>query len=580
MRKITGGTPLAALALLAAAACGGGDNRPGGQSAAVDTAGPPVDGGTAVLAELADISHPHPLIAESALDGDLGGDVMFPSLSRSAWANGRITYMNGTQNPAALARGWEFLPPDSTALRYHIAAGRKWSDGKPVTAHDVVYTYQLLKDSSVASPQQDYAQNMDSVVANDDSTVTFYFKRRYPDMLFHSGLGIIPAHVFEGSDPAQIRTHPAFVDPAHNLVVAGPYRIAEWVKNDHVTLVPNSYFPVKPHLDRIVIRIIPEATTRLTELLTGNLDFMRPIPFDQLERARAQAPGVRFEREAGRFYDYIGYNPTGFAPFADPEVRRALGMAIDVPALMQALQIEPYAHQAGGPYSPIFTDLWDPKTMAPPPFDTAGARRILAAKGWTDHDGDGVLDKGGQPFRFTLAINSGNSRRADVAQIVQQAWKRMGVDAQIQQIETNQFNTALREKRFQAAVAGWSVGLSPDLTTLWGKESPFNFVSYDDPQTFALFRQAQAEPTEERAAPIWRQAAARISQAQPYTFLYYWDQLDGVSQRLRGIKIDTYGAYQNTWEWWMPKAAQGRTPAASPAPAPANTTQAAGQKKP
>jgi peptide/nickel transport system substrate-binding protein len=550
---------LAVAALLPLAAACSGDGGQNGGSAAADTAGTPETGGTAVLAELADINRPMPLVAETQLDGDVGGDVMFLSLTRGVWRDGRLAYVTSNENPAALARSFEYLAPDSTALRYHLDPGRKWSDGKPIMAADVVFTYQLLKDTTVSSPQQDYANHMDSVVAQDDSTVTFYFDRRYPDMLFHSGLGITPKHVFEGTPPAQIRTHPAFIDPARNMVVSGPFKIGEWVKGDHVTLVPNPNFPVKPRLDRIVIRVIPEATTRLTELVTGNIDFMRPIPFDQAAHVRQTAPTVRFESEAGRFYDYISYNPKSFAAFADPEIRRALGMAIDVKGMIGALQMDNHATPAGGPYSPIFKDLYDPATMPPLPYDTAAAKRILESKGWVDRDGDGVREKNGQPFRFTLETNAGNTRRADVSQIVQQAWKRVGVDARIQMSETNTFFDRLRKKTFQAAVSGWAVGLSADLTTVWGKDSPFNFVSYDDPQVDALFAQAQAEPTAERADAVWRQAAARMAAAQPYTFLYFNDQLDGVNNRLRGIRIDTYGAYQNTWEWWIPKRLQRAT---------------------
>ncbi len=563
---------LAALLPLAAwGGDGGGGSRPG-DGAAADTGGTPETGGTAVLAELADINRPMPLTAESSLDGDLGGDVMFLSLSRGRWENGKLLYQNATQNPAALARGWEFVGPDSSALRYHLASGRKWSDGRPITARDVVFTYRLLKDTTVAAPQQDYTNHIDSVVANDDSTVTFHFDRRYPEMLFHSGLGISPAHVFEGITPAQIRTHPAFIDPARNLVVSGPFRIGAWQKGSSVTLVPNPHFPVKPRLDRIVVRVIPEATTRLTELVTGRVDFMRPLPFDQVPEVR-RAPAVRIEREAKRFYDFIGYNPRAFAPFADPEIRRALGMALDVKGLMGALQIGDYAVQASGPYSPIFTELYDPRTMPPLPYDTAAAIRILESKGWRDTDGDGVRDRGGQPFRFTLETNSANSRRVDLMQVVQQQWKLVGVDARLQTSETNTFFDRLNKKQFQAAAAGWSVGLSPDLSILWGAGSTFNYVSYTDPQTTALFEQALAQPTAELANPLWRQAAARIVQAQPYTFLYFMDQLTGVNNRLRGIRIDTYGAYQNTWEWWIPKSQQRGGEGAAPAAPPADTAK-------
>jgi peptide/nickel transport system substrate-binding protein len=229
------------------------------------------------------------------------------------------------------------------------------------------------------------------------------------------------------------------------------------------------------------------------------------------------------------------------------------------------------ATPASGPYSPIFTDLYDPRTMPALPFDTAAAVRVLESKGWKDSDGDGVRDRNGQPFRFTVEVPVGNTRRIDAAQIVQQQWKRIGVDARIQQVEFNTLTDRLRRKTFQATLANWGVGLSPDLTTLWGEGSPHNFVSYADPQTTALFAQALEQPTAETANPVWRQAAARIAQAQPYTFLYYFDQLDGVNNRLRGMRIDTYGAYQNTWEWWIPRAQQRAVQSAPPAAAPADT---------
>jgi peptide/nickel transport system substrate-binding protein len=252
-------------------------------------------------------------------------------------------------------------------------------------------------------------------------------------------------------------------------------------------------------------------------------------------------------------------------------------MAVDVKGLIGALQMQGHAVPAGGPYAPIFTDLYDPKTMPPLPYDTAGARRLLEQKGWVDRNGDGIREKDGKPLSFTLLINAGNVRRSDVAQIVQQAWKQLGVDARIQSVEFNTFSDRQRKKQFDAVVGGWSIGLSPDLTTLWALASPFNFVSYDDPRTEALFKQAQEAPTAAQSNALWREAAARIAQAQPYTFLYFMDQLDGVN-RLQGMKVDTYGAYQNTWEWWIPKRLQNTGAGSAGArarPAPADTTHKA-----
>ncbi len=112
--------------------------------------------------------------------------------------------------------------------------------------------------------------------------------------------------------------------------------------------------------------------------------------------------------------------------------------------------------------------------------------------------------------------------------------------------------TGLMERQYQAALGGWVTGLTPDLTQAWAGESPYNIVGYQHPELDALFRQATAQPTHEAAAPYWRRAAAHLAEAQPYTWLYFFDSVNGVSDRVRGARVNSYGPYQNTWEWWVP----------------------------
>jgi peptide/nickel transport system substrate-binding protein len=543
-------------------ACGDREKE-GAQGAGAAGNGEAEQGGTAILAELADINKPMPLLAETVLDGELGGDVFFLGLTRGVWRDGRLEHLTAEESPLALARSYAYTGADSAALRYHMRSGLRWSDGKPITAHDVVWTYQLLADPAVASPQQQYTEHLDSVRAENDSTVVFYFDRRYPEMLVHSGLGIAPKHLFEGRAPRDIRSHPALVDPSGGrLVVSGPFKIGAWAKGSQVTLVPNEHSPVKPNLDQVVIRVIPEGTTRLVELQTGRVDFAFPVPHDQVPRLRAQAPNVRFGEMENRQYDFVAYNPKGPEAFRDREVREALGLAIDVQGIIRALQMQDFATPIGGPYSPALRDVYDPQRMAPLPYDTARARRILESKGWRDTNGDGVLDRNGKPFRFTLLTNSGNPRRRETAEMIQAQWRRIGVDANIQMMELNTFFDRLQKKDFEAALSGWIIGLSPDIAPLWARESPNNFVSYDNPRTFSLFEQALSQPTEEQAARYWKEAGAQIAADRPYTFLFSFDQLVGLRDRLKGVRVNTYGAYQNMGEWWIPQSQQRQQPAA------------------
>jgi len=553
---------LVALGGLVAAGCGGdrgaGEGMAKGRSDGGET---PVAGGTAIVAQISDIDKPLSIIYEGNVDGDVS-DIMYMALLRGSWKDGKAVYLTSHDSPMSLAWHWEYAGPDSASIRYRMRSGLRWSDGEPITARDVVWTYDMIRSPRVASPRQDFVQQLDSVVAENDSTVVFHFARQYPEMLFHSGLPIAPRHAYEGTPPEQIRSHPRLLRPdSGNLVVSGPYMIGSWRRGQQVTLVRNPHFPVREHLDQIVLRVIPESATRTIELQTGRVDIARPIAADQVPQIRAQAPNVRFEAEEKRNYDYIAYNPRALDAFADPEIRRALGMAIDVEAMIRALQMEEIAVPAGGPYSPILTQVYDPKRTPPLAYDPEQAMRILESKGWRDTDGDGIREKNGRPFRFTLLTNSGNQRRADIQQIVQQYWKRIGVDVRLQQMEFNSFQSRIFDKNFEAALGNWSVGLSPDLTALWAKGTTYNYVSYDNPRVFELFRQALEQPTEEEAAPYWMAAADLISKDQPYTFLFYFDQLSGVSDRIRGMKVDTYSAFQNVWEWWIPQDRQGASSA-------------------
>ncbi|HEX8242787.1 MAG TPA: ABC transporter substrate-binding protein, partial [Longimicrobium sp.] len=311
MRRQRGGTGLTlagALALAVLAAGCGRDRAPSGQAASDTTkgaGGTPERGGTAVLVEAADMEKPMPLVWQTSLDSDFM-DVMYMALTRAVWRDGRLQYLTSNDNPMAAAYHWEYTGPDSTAIRFRLRSGLKWSDGQPLTAADVVYTYQMMANPAVASPRQGDVEQIDSVTAENDSTVVIHYKRRYADIMFSTAANIVPRHVYQDAAPGSIRTHPALNDPVNRLVVSGAFKVGAWRRGESITLVPNPYFPVRPLLDQIVIRVIGEPTTRLVELRNGTADLVRGISFDMVPQIRAGDPQhhVRIEREQGRFWEY------------------------------------------------------------------------------------------------------------------------------------------------------------------------------------------------------------------------------------------------------------------------------------
>jgi peptide/nickel transport system substrate-binding protein len=514
-----------------------------------DSRGGPAAGGQVVLAEQADLDRPHPLVSESVLDAQLNTMLYRPLLAPS-WEDGELIFSTADENPLALARSYEFFGPDSASLRYHLRSDVRWSDGLPVTAHDAVWTLKTRGIPEVASPRFDYNREITEVVAEDDSTLVIHFTRRYPAIFYHTAGEIAPRHVYEGHDVSQLRSHPALTNPVQSLVTNGPFRLAQWRQGQEVVLERSPDFEPQPHLERIVIRIIPEETTRIIELQTGNVD-MTQLPHHIVPELR-ELGGIRIEAVDQRAYEYIAWNSRAHAFLADPEVRRALGLAIDVPALIEALEMEDFAVPAGGPYPQIFRLLYDEESQAPLPYDPAEASRILAEKGWAPGP-DGILRKDGERFSFEVLTNAENRRRVDVAQILQAQWRRIGIEAELQTMEFNTVTARSRERDFEARIGGWNVGLSPSfISELWGDPSQqYNDTSYDNPELRRLFDLAIAQPTDQAAAPYWSEAAGIIVRDQPYTFLYYYDLPYGIRDRLRGTLVNTLGQYQRPWEWYI-----------------------------
>jgi peptide/nickel transport system substrate-binding protein len=490
-----------------------------------------------------------PPVEASALDAEVN-EMLYLGLNSARWVDGALEY---SADELCLSEGWEF-DPDSTTLTYRLRSDATWSDGHPIDADDVVFTFELIRRPEISSLYIDFWEHLDSVVAVGPHRVAFHFSRRYPRMLFHTGIGIAPAHVFEdaATDQATLTNHPSLLEPGGgNLVVSGPFTVAEWRRGDRLILAPNpAATTARPELAEVVFRVIPEETTRRVELENGTLDVAHPISVQHAEAIRAD-PRFRIETVDERFYDYIAWNPDHFAAFGDPDVRRALSLAIDRRAILEGLGIDEYAQPAAGPYPPIFRRLRDPATE-PDPHLPDSARSILASEGWRDTDGDGVLERRGQPFRFTLLTDAANDRRTAAAEILQSQLGRVGV---AMELRTAEFGTVLDQvfggREFEAVLLGWQVALEPDYLVghFWPPDHQFNITGYASAELDTLIALARDAATDEQAAPHWRSAARVISGDRPYAFLWFFDDLVAVNQRVENTRIDTYGVYQNLHRW-------------------------------
>ena len=448
-----------------------------------------------------------------------------------------------------LASSYEWSE-DHLALTLHLRPDVVWSDGAPVTAEDVRWTWQAQIDPVLA---WEYAQVKESIVDMeivDSHTIKVLFKQATASLLTDLNEGVIlPRHAWSRLPLAEWNEQAGWFQ--ENLVVNGPFTLESWSPQSEIVLQRNESFykPGQPYLDRVVFRIVPEKSNRILQLLAGDLDLVEQIPPADAARISADE-NLDLLEFWHRQYDFIAWN-LGNPLFADADVRRALTMAIDRQSIIGALLFG----NARVATSPIISTVWahDPG-LEPWPYDPAEARALLAGRGWGDADGDGVLDRNGRPFRFELSTNTDSRIRVDAAVMIQEQLRRVGIDAQVRRMEFNTLVDKNLEHDFDATLGAWGIDTSLDLTYAFHTDSidnGYNFGGYSNPEVDRLIDDFRRQTDPEIMGTILRRIEAILHQDQPYTFLWEPKRLTGVNRRLANVQVNPLSSFFHLEEWWL-----------------------------
>ncbi|MBN2183921.1 MAG: peptide-binding protein [Candidatus Krumholzibacteriota bacterium] len=445
-----------------------------------------------------------------------------------------------------LARSWEFSE-DRKDLTFHLRDDVLWSDGVKVTANDVKATFNIQIDPDVLWSGRHLKKYIDSVSVVDDYTVVYHFNHVYPYQVMDVNDGpILPAHFIEKFERSEIRSVPIEEFPTD-----GPFRIGEWEKGQSLTLVPNeNYFESgKPYLSKVIFKIIPDQMTLITQLRAGEIDCMETAPPAEVDMLRKNHPELRIYEFDGRGYVYLGWNGSR-TPFDNVRVRRALSHAINRKMIIDNLYYG-LAKECIGPFPPVVW-AYDPD-ITPIPYDPAEAVRILEEEGFEDTDGDGYLEKDGEPFEFELLTNQGNQVRADIQIMVQEQLKKVGVKVIPVTMEWTVMLSRHKAGDFDAVVSAWRASSKADLSPIWScdarNEEGYNRVNYCDPVVDSLNALAASMLDFDEARPLFHKVQRMIYEAQPYTFLYVRSELLILNKRFTGAVPDAVSTFNNLHEW-------------------------------
>ena len=494
------------------------------------------------MGSIGDASRLLPILASDSASGDIVG-LLF---------NGLVKYNERLEIVGDLAESWA-VSDGGLTITFTLRPDVRWHDGAPVTAEDVRFTYQKLIDPAVHTPFASSYEMVDSVEVLSARTVRVRYREPFAPALESWMMGIIPRHLLEQED---VNTTPRLRRPVGH----GPYRFVRWKTGELIELAANpDYFEHRPYLDRYLYRVIPDQATLFLELLTGGVDLagLSPLQYSRQTHTAFMQQAYRKFRYPSFGFTYLGYNLAD-ERFADARVRRALNLAVDKQAIVDGVLFGLGA-VATGPY-PQESWAYDPAVAAAGP-DLAAARALLAEAGWEDHDGDGVLDRGGQRFAFTVLTNQGNETRRQVAELVQQQLKALGVEVKIRIIEWSVFvHEFIDKRRFEAVLLGWNLSRDPDLYDIFHssktKEGEYNFGGYSSPEVDRLLEQGRRTFNREQRRRIYHEVHRRLYEDQPYLFLYVADALPIVSARFRNVTASPIGIGYNFIEWHVPLTEQ------------------------
>jgi peptide/nickel transport system substrate-binding protein len=435
-----------------------------------------------------------------------------------------------------LAESWEFSE-DLKSITYYLRKGVEWWDGQPVTAHDVLYTYEQMREPGNNYSNINMLRFINRVEIAGDYAVKFTFDKVYADILTDSDIMPVPKHIHEqlGSEFG--------TSPTGN----GPYRIKEWIPGSDLILVANeTYYGGRPPLDEIRVKYYRNINEMVNDFQDGDLEMIFNITPNAAEAIRNNE-NIGVYSEPGNSYLYIGWNLNH--PFLnDVQVRKAIAMAIDRQRILRDI----YGGRGEVSLGPLPPSSWayNPEVQ-PITYDVDGARSLLQENGFVDYNRNRVIDRDRRDFTLRIITNSENPDRLAILRYIANDLQQIGIRVITQTLAANDFVNVLVGRQFDGFIMGWRVGDKIDPTLYWHSRGRYNLVSYANALVDSLIDSGISMLDRNKARTIWSEFQKVVYEEQPYSFLVVPERLAATHKRVRGI--DNKVRLANAARYWIPE---------------------------
>jgi peptide/nickel transport system substrate-binding protein len=519
-------------------ACGPGNNT---------TSQTPVKGGTVVEGWSTEPSYLLP-VRSSDVYSNIANRLMFEGL----------LYRDNKGNMLPnFAKDAPVQSADGLTYTFKLRSDIKWSDGSPVTPDDVVFSYALYYDPKfdglLGNSRPTGKRYLKSVTANGDTIVIQATTAYAPFLLTFGDVPIVPKKYLDGKTPVELNTDSFNSAPP---VSNGKFKFTSWQKGDKLTLSRNDlYFRGPIYLDSWVYKKVSDSVAVLSQLKTGEVDAGRLDPATY-EEAKAQSnlniisfPTFSWDEA---IFQLDPNKPAGKI-LADKSVRQALYYGLDRAAIVQAS----YFGQgvvADSVYVPI---SWAYNKDVTPKYthDTNKAASLLDAAGWTKGS-SGIREKGGQQLSIEMVTNADNTVRTKNLQIMQEQWRKIGVDAKIKTLATlgNLSNELTSARNFGVMYIGFSLSPDPDQSGLWHSRQTAvggnNGGLYKNAQVDKILDDAVATVDKEKRKALYFQLQGILNDDPPSIIVCDVNGIYAVNKRVHNWNLNAFWIYGNGFSYY------------------------------
>ena len=461
----------------------------------------------------------------------------------------RIVPVLAAEIPTLANKGVVLRPDGGMDVIWKLRPGVKWHDGTPHSSADVKFTVDAINKGDWKPESVDGFDRISSVDTPDSLTAVVHYKEVYAPYQLQFVRGTLPRHVLAGRDINSAN------DYNRAPLGTGPYRVKEWKTGEYILLerAPDYWRGGgQPKIRQLLFRFLANTTTRINLLKSGEVHLVALLPWDKVREVQPLAR-LRLNKVVGNGYEHVTLNQRHFPAFADVRVRRALAHAVDRASMVRTL-LDEQVSVVNGPIQPL-SPAYEP-TVTSYPYDTVAANRLLDEAGWR-MGSDGVRNRNGKRLAFTLITQSGFAIRENVSQALQQAYRTVGVDMQVQLLDGTSISSVWFKGEFDAMLHWWQMGADPELTLFFARDRTppagrnINYV--DDAELTALLYESDRTVDAGARNALLRTAQGRIAELAPEIPLYNTAKVDAIPATLKGFTGNptNAGPFWNVHAWEM-----------------------------